>query len=265
MALRLFEHPLSPYARKVKIVLYEKGIPFQSVFVSPTAGEPTPELEAWAASSPRSEVPTLVDGDVPIFDSTVMLDYVEERWPEPPTLPSTPAERARIRMLEELCDTELEAVNWGIMELLFFRRAEGRLASEMLRTAGGQLHRLWRRLDRELEGREWMNGERFGRGDAAVYPHVSGSAAWGFPLSDDVPRLKAWSERCAARESVARDAAELSAWIRDNLGADASSSSMPAVRQYRDYRLEWMMKSGGVEIVLKGLENGTIRFAAEHE
>ena len=110
-----------------------------------------------------------------------------------------------------------------------------------------------------------MNGERFGRGDAAVYPHVSGSAAWGFPLSDDVPRLKAWSERCAARESVARDAAELSAWIRDNLGADASSSSMPAVRQYRDYRLEWMMKSGGVEIVLKGLENGTIRFAAEHE
>jgi glutathione S-transferase/RNA polymerase-associated protein len=264
MTLKLYEHPLSPYARKVKIVLYEKGISFERVFVSPTTGESSPEAEAWATSSPRLEVPTLVDGELAIFDSTILLDYVEERWPEPATLPPTPEERARVRMLEELCDTELEAVNWGIMELLFFRRAEGQLASEMMRVAGEQLGRLWRRLDRELDGRGWMNGIRFGRGDAAVYPHVAGSAAWGFPLSDDVPRLKAWAEQCAERESVQRDAEQSSAWIRDNLGAEASGSGMPTVRQYRDYRLEWMMKSGGVEIVLKGIENGTIRFAEEH-
>ena len=60
-----------------------------------------------------------------MFDSTIMADYIEERWPEPPTLPAGPAERARVRMLEELCDTELEAVNWGMMEILFFKRATG--------------------------------------------------------------------------------------------------------------------------------------------
>ncbi len=264
MTLKLYEHPLSPYARKVKIVLYEKGIPFDRIFVNPTADPSSPDIEAWVASSPRLEVPTLVDGDVSVFDSTIILDYVEEKWPDPPSLPADPAERARIRMLEELCDTELEAVNWGIMELLFFRRAEGPLASEMMRVAGEQLNRLWHRLDRELDGRGWMGGSRFGLADAAVYPHVAGSAAWGFPLTDDVPRLQAWQEQCAGRESVQRDGEAMSAWIRENLGANPSSSPKPIVRQYRDYRLEWMMKSGGAEIVAKGLDNGTIKFANEH-
>ena len=72
--------------------------------------------------------------------------------------------------------------------------------------------------------------------------------------------------RAAEHASVRRDADEVAEWIQANLGPDATSSSasMPVVRQYRDYRLEWMMKSGGTDVVLKGLENGTIRFAAEH-
>jgi hypothetical protein len=60
--------------------------------------------------------------------------------------------------------------------------------------------------------------------------------------------------------------------MRDNLGGAAASdpagasarAPIPIFRQYRDHRLEWMMKSGGVEIVLAGLRNGTIRFAEGH-
>jgi glutathione S-transferase/RNA polymerase-associated protein len=99
MAIKLFEHPLSPYARKVKIVLYEKGIDFERVFVNPMAAPNDPDQRTWADASPRREVPTLVDGDVKVFDSTIILDYVEERFPDPPAMPSSPAERARIRML----------------------------------------------------------------------------------------------------------------------------------------------------------------------
>ncbi len=54
-----------------------------------------------------------------------MLEYVEEKWPAAPSLPASPAERARVRMLEEFCDTQVEAVNWGLMEVRFFKRAEG--------------------------------------------------------------------------------------------------------------------------------------------
>jgi glutathione S-transferase/RNA polymerase-associated protein len=271
--VELFEHPLSPYARKVKILLYEKGIPFERRFVNPLAGRDDPVLREWAKSSPRLEVPTLVDGDAWVFDSTLIVEYLEERWPEPATQPASPVERARVRMLEEICDTELEAVNWGLMEIRFFKRAEGAKAEEIMATARGQLARIFGRLERELAGREWMNGDRFGRADAAAYPHVTGSAFWGVVVGEEFPRLRDWSARAAAQESVKRDAADLGEWIRENLGSGAAASDaagvsgrapMPIVRQYRDHRLEWMMKSGGVEIVLAGLRDGTIRFAEGH-
>src|SRR5262249_41879996 len=148
------------YARKVKIVLEHAGIPYQRVFVNPLAPDPD-ALRQFAAASPRLEVPCLVDDDgTAVFDSTVMLEYIEEKWPERSTQPASPAERARVRMLEEICDTELEAVNWGLMEIRFFKRAEGAEADAILARAGQQLARLWARLDRELDGRKWMNGDR---------------------------------------------------------------------------------------------------------
>jgi len=265
--LIFYEHPLSPYARKVKICLYEKGIPFDCRFVNPYAGPDDPNWQAFVRASPRREVPVLVDGDVRVFDSTIMADYIEERWPEPPTLPAEPAERARVRMLEEVCDTELEAVNWGLMEILFFKRASGALAEKLLSAARAQLQRLFAGLERELDGREWMNGASFGRGDAAVYPHVTGSSGYGFAPSADFPRLRAWLARAAARPSVVRESAELVAFMKQ-AGLDrvqSGAAAPPALqRQYRDHRLEWMLKSGGVEIVLEGLANGTIKFATGH-
>jgi glutathione S-transferase len=265
--LTFYEHPLSPYARKVKICLYEKGIPFDCRFVNPYAGPDDPNWQAFVRASPRREVPVLVDGDVRVFDSTIMADYIEECWPEPPTLPAAPAERARVRMLEELCDTELEAVNWGLMEVLFFKRATGALAEKLLAAAHLQLARLFLRLERELDGREWMNGTDFGRGDAAVYPHVTGSIGYGAGPSAEFPRLRAWLARAATRASVARDSAELAVFMKQMAASarQGGDSSPPVIqRQYRDHRLEWMMKSGGAEIVLAGLANGTIKFATGH-
>jgi len=260
--LRLFEHPLSPYARKVKIVLEHKGVPYQRVFVNPLAAD----IVEFAAISPLLEVPCLVDDDdgTAVFDSTTMLEYVEDKWPAPPSLPATPAERARVRMLEELCDTQLEAVNWGLMEVRFFRRAEGAEADGLLAAARAQLDRFWTRLDRELDGRPWMNGASFGRGDAAVIPHITGSAFFGAPLDAKHARLAAWAARCAEQPAVRADAEQLATWVRENLGGGAGGQGgMPVVRQYRDHRLEWMLKSGGIEVVRRGLAAGTIRFQQE--
>ncbi len=72
---------------------------------------------AWAQANPRLEVPTLVDGDVSVFDSTIIQDYIEERWPTPPLLPAGAAARARVRMIEEVMDTQYEATTWGMMEI----------------------------------------------------------------------------------------------------------------------------------------------------
>ena len=57
----------------------------------------------FSATNPRIEVPVLVDGDLQIFDSTIIMEYIEEKWPEPALLPprSDPLARARTRMIEE--------------------------------------------------------------------------------------------------------------------------------------------------------------------
>jgi len=265
MTVRLFEHPLSPYARKVKIVMYEKGLDFDKVFVSPAMPPDNPVVREWIQASPRREVPVLVDGGFAIFDSTVILEYIEERWDDPLMQPQSPTERARVRMLEEMCDGEVEAINWGLMEILFFKRATGAKADEMIDVAGRQLDRIFARLDRELDGREWMNGAFFGRGDAAVFPHISGAMNFGFAVPDKYGRLQDWTARVSEVVSVRRDLADVTAWMEANLGGDAPTASLPKVRQYRDHRLEWMMKSGGVEVVLDGLRDRTIMFAAEFE
>jgi stringent starvation protein A len=113
----LYEHPLSSYAQKVKIALREKGVAFERSLPADfgTGRRDTP----FAATNPRTEVPVLVlDDQQAIFESTVILEYIEERWPEPKLLPSDPLARAEARMTEEVCDTQYEAVNWGFGELL---------------------------------------------------------------------------------------------------------------------------------------------------
>src|SRR5690242_7979486 len=142
----VYEHPLSPYAQKVKIALAEKGVEFECRLPDFMSGQ-DPDF---AAANPRLEVPALVDGDVRVFDSTIILEYVEDRWPRPPLLPATPAERARVRMLEDLCDTYYEAISWAAMEIRVFQRATGPLADRLLARGAAQTAGVNRWLDAQL-------------------------------------------------------------------------------------------------------------------
>jgi glutathione S-transferase/RNA polymerase-associated protein len=256
--IKLYEHPLSPYAQKVKIALYEKGIPFEAV-TPDIFGNGTPEF---VSSSPRREVPSLIDGDTTVFDSTIILEYLEDRWPQPPLLPASPAERARVRMLEELEDTYHEAINWAIAEIRVFGRAKGELAEQLLHRAGEQIGGMYKRLERELGRQPFFNGEDFGWGDLSVYPYVAGSTGNGFPPAAG-SKLSAWLERASQRESVRKCAAAALEALAgfQNLGPIIEQGLF--VREYRDHRLEWMMRSGGKQIVLDGMAKGNIRFSIE--
>src|SRR5689334_4272819 len=156
----LYEHPLSPYAQKVKIALREKGVAFD--VETPQAIGSGSSAGLFAAASPRREVPTLIDGDTHVFDSTIILEYIEDKFPSPPLLPRDPADRANARMIEEICDTLYEAINWGLTEIRWFKRAEGEQAEKMRATAARQTAELQDWLTQKLGTKPWFNGDRFG-------------------------------------------------------------------------------------------------------
>ncbi|HEY2386222.1 MAG TPA: glutathione S-transferase family protein [Candidatus Binatia bacterium] len=256
--LKLFEHPLSPYVQKVKLALLEKNLPFETAVPDIFAGGGA----EFAAANPRLEIPALVDGDVKIFDSTIILEYLEDKWPQPPMLPSTPAERARVRMIEEICDTYYEAINWALYEIRFFKRATGALADTLMARAGEQIAGVNTRLERELGGREYFNGSAVGWGDISVLPAVNAAALSGFPPQAG-SALERWLDRMRQRPSVQKvltSAAESMAGF-EMLPQLVESGQF--VREYRDHRVEWMLRSGGVQIVLDGISKRNIRFSVE--
>ena len=260
--LKLFDHPLSPYAQKVKISLLEKGVPFDAPL--PEALGSGDAMGEFVQANPRMEVPTLLDGDLAVFDSTVILEYIEDKWPTPPMLPSSPAERARVRMLEDIMDTHYEAINWGLSELEHFGRAPGDIGAIIKGNAAEQLRCFFVWLEKQLGEREWFNGERFGWGDLCVIPYLNGSAGFGFnPPADGA--LAAWVTRVNARDSVQQVSAAAA-----EVAMEGNAAGLAAVREameqglfkreYRDHRLEWMIKSGGLDVVVEGLEKQNIRF-----
>ena len=240
--LRLYDHPFSPYAQKVKIALREKGLEFEAplpagIGAGGAGGE-------FVQANPRGEVPALIDGEVRIFDSTIILEYLEDKWPTPALLPTSPAERARVRMLEEVMDTHFEPINWGLAEIRAFKRAGGELAQHLIHVG-----------DRPV-----------GWGDIAVAPYLNGSRGHGHHAPAG-SRLAEWMELVNQRPSLAATTKD----ITDMLAGGARGMTDVAKlveeglfkRQYRDHRLEWMIKVGGLDVVAKGLERDNIRFGPD--
>jgi glutathione S-transferase len=259
--MRLYDHPFSPYGQKVKIALREKGLEFEAPMpdglgAGGAAGE-------FVQANPRAEVPTLIDGDIRIFDSTVILEYLEDKQPQPPLLPAGAAERARVRMLEEVMDTHFEAINWGLSEVRAFRRATGELAQTIEARAAEQTHGFFAWLERQLGERTWFNGEAFGWGDLAVIPYLNGARGHGHEVPSGT-RLANWFARANERPSVIATVKDITDMLRGG-GRDMQSVADLLdqglfKREYRDHRLEWMIKTGGLEIVATGLARNNIRF-----
>ncbi len=253
----LYEHPRSYFAQKVKVALREKAVAFTAEI--PDTFQGVQRSGPFADANPRAQVPVLVDGETRIFESTVILGYIEETWPTPPLLPGAPAARAFARLTEAVCDTHYEPVNWAYLEITFFKRATGELARTLLDEVRRQTRLLQAWLAQRLGEAEWFGGERFGWADIAVVLLVERSASFGLG-PDPQGRLGAWHARARARASVAATLQEAEAPVPGGSLSPDRFATGERLREYRDHRLEWMVKSGGLDIVQAGLRDRTIRF-----
>jgi glutathione S-transferase len=204
--MKLYTHALSPFSAKVRIALREKGLPFDDEQLPISRNAILCKPQELLAANPRGQVPTLFDEDLVLYDSTVILEYLEERMPAPPLLPVGAKARARARLFEDDADW---LMNGAIAELLAetYRkpdpatRDQGRIAE-----SAKVIAKAFDRLEHALrDGRAHLCGEPFTLSDVSWLLPVSFAAAFGLPPSEGQPWLKAWLARVAARPSVAAE------------------------------------------------------------
>lgn len=199
----LYYSPLSMFSAKVRIALWEKGIAheIEPLTWTPATGWIKPaELPRL---NPKSQIPLLIDGDTVIYDPTIILEYLEERFPRPALFPSDLAERARCRMLEDLGDT-LIPPNLGVLvrEILIKPDPATRDQAAVAHVKG-ELARQYYRLDRELGKRDFLCGD-FTVADISCFSPMNIAALMEGAPPAECANLNAWVEWMRSHTSVAR-------------------------------------------------------------
>ncbi|WP_283815264.1 glutathione S-transferase family protein [Bradyrhizobium sp. JYMT SZCCT0180] len=192
----LYSGPLSMFGAKVQIALIEKAIDFQLVMVSydrDRGYEPKhPEV---LRVNPKRQVPVLIDGDVEIFDSTQIFEYLEDVQPAPPLWPRKPAARAAARLLEMKSD---EIYFPHVVKLMGLQDTPDDPAAVAARERAS---RYYLEMDALLADREWLAGD-YSFADIAFYMAALFGERMGAVLGQETPRLLAWRERMTSRPAV---------------------------------------------------------------
>jgi glutathione S-transferase len=208
--MKLYTHALSPFSGKVRIALDEKDIAVEEEQLPISRQAILAKPKAMLDANPRGQVPTLIAGDLVLYDSTVILEWLEERHPEPPLLPRGADARARVRLLEDEGDW---LMNGAIAELLaqtWRLRDPADRDVVKLGAATAALHAAFDRLEALLsDGRPWLGGDAFSLADVSVNFPVAFAAFFGVPPTPSHPQLAAWAARVSARPSVARETARM--------------------------------------------------------
>jgi len=184
---------LSPYCRKVRVVLREKGLDFE--MKAEKVWERRPEF---LVLNPAGTVPVLDDGGRIIADSGVICEYLEEVYPDNPMLAGTPAERAEIRRLVAWFDQKFaREVSDNLYREKMMKRflGLGEPNSAAVRAGYHNIHYHLDYIGWLTERRRYLAGDKFSLADITAAAHISTLDYLG-----DVP----WDQHTAAKEWYAR-------------------------------------------------------------
>ncbi len=203
--MKLYSGPLSLFSRKVEIALREKDIPFERIEVpfSQTRGY-HPRHPDVLAANPKGQVPVLVDGDLTLYDSTLIIEYLEDAYPEPALLPRAPADRARCRLLDLFADEIMLTPLRALMHRTEPRENPERWAASEARTAPAEaaLAEHFADLDRKLQGRDFLCGA-FSAADISVFMAVLWARRLRGASLKGHEALTRWSARLERRPAFA--------------------------------------------------------------
>ena len=258
--LQLYDHWASVCAIKVRLVLAEKGLDWTGHFVDlHHGGQFDP---AYAKINPKSVVPTLVHGGETIVESTVICEYLDEAFPEPPLKPADPTGRARMRLWTKAVDENLHEACVAVTFIALHRhrylrrprdeidalidRIPDRAAREARRRYvfdgfdGPDVGNAMRTYDETLARMEetladspWLAGQGYSLADIALTPYVNRLAMLGFSEAWEParPNVCGWFRRIQDRPSF--QGAVRNHWPEGTVEdiRDTAEASLPRLRQ----------------------------------
>jgi glutathione S-transferase len=229
--ITLYHAHHSTCSQKVRIVLHEKGLEFEAIQLE--LGKKDQLKPEYLALNPNGVVPTLVDGDDVIIDSSVICEYLDERYPEPRLSPADVVERAHMRQwMRYFEEVPTAAIRTPSFNRAFLYRFDGldqarfeaeqmnvrKVRKELFQRMGKPTGFSDAEIDRSLDelgetcarmhaalddGRPWLMGETFTLADVIIIPSIDRMADLGLSYiwETDYPHVGEWYERFQARPS----------------------------------------------------------------
>lgn len=207
--MKIVTGPISLFAAKVEIAAHEKAIPYERVEVPFTlAARYEPRHPDVLRINPKRQIPVLIDGDLEIFDSTQIMEYLEHLMPEPSLWPREPKARARARLLEHKAD-EIFAPH--VIKVLPGNAKD----EDEAKAAKDGIAACQREMDALLAGRDYLAGT-FSHADIALFMAQYFACMMRVNVPRELQNLWAWQARVGARESVARVTKGIAAFLESN-------------------------------------------------
>lgn len=200
--LRLYFHPASTYARRVRVALLEKQIAFEPVVLDMAArAHRAPE---YLALNPYGRVPTIDDDGFVLYESAAILQYLEATRPSPALVPPDVRGRARVDLHLRLCDLQMARQTGVIIFPKRFLPPE-RWDANAMAQAKSEIEKHLAIVARGLGDREYLVGDSFTLADVAYLPFLQ-----FLPLMEiePPPGVAAWRARLLARPSAVATAPE---------------------------------------------------------
>jgi glutathione S-transferase len=195
--MKLYDRHTSPNCQRTRVVLYEKDLSYETIPVDLVKREQ--KRPEFLQMNPYGKVPVLVDGETILYESCIINEYLEDKYPTPALLPTDPGRRAKIRI----------GIDYGVNgtygpyeklrnEML---KPEQERDAAVIAQARTELQSLLKRFEDEIGDRPYLAGD-FSLLDVAVIPRFLRLGVWGALAEPGLPRLVDWLERMKTRSSV---------------------------------------------------------------
>jgi glutathione S-transferase len=193
--IQLFSNALCPYAQRVRLALAEKGLEVAEIEI-----DPRDKPAEFLALSPAGKCPILVHDGISLWESAVINEYLEDRFPEHPLLPRAAAQRALARIWVNFADLRLYEPTHRLL-LSADPDVQGAIANQL----DDELRFLETRVLAAHAGPYWI-GDEFGLADIAFFPWFEQLAVLErfrkFRMPGECSRLLAWRDTVARRQAV---------------------------------------------------------------